>query len=309
MPTPDLPQQFLPFNGWVSECSFHDDNTSLDISYSESIQHNHKGIVVILPGLSEFTEKYIETTHDLNNKGYSVYIIDWLYQGRSARLESNPHKRHSKGFDVDVKNLYYFITKIIKPDAPLFFLGHSMGAHIGLRFLTQFSHLIKAASFSAPMLGIRDLRHWQPLAKMITSLFQNWTTLYVPGGHDWKASSRKSDGTDIFSSDPIRDQLHNAWSLSDKALQIGSPTMTWLYQAICSMEYLQQPEVLKSISIPCYIASAQEEEIVDNQSIAHAVKHLPNVEHETLPNAKHEILMETNDIRDHFLTKTISIFS
>lgn len=309
MSIPNLPQQFLPFDGWVSSCSFYDDNTGLNICYSESIQPNHKGIIVILPGLSEFTEKYIETTRHFNNAGYSVYIIDWLYQGRSTRLEKNPHKRHSKGFDGDVKNLHYFITSIIQPNAPVFLLGHSMGAHIGLRFLAEYSHLVKAASFSAPMLGIRDLRYWQPVAKIVTSLFQSWATLYVPGGHDWTASARKSDGTDIFSNDPIRDQLHNAWSVSDKVLQVGSPTMTWLYQAICSMSHLRQADTLKKITTPCYIASAGKEKIVDNQSITHAVKYLPNIEHDVLPNAKHEILMETDDIRNQFLAKTISIFS
>src|SRR5690606_10082963 len=101
------------------------------------------GIAVILPGMSEFCEKYYETARDLMARNLSVWIIDWPYQGHSSRFKKNPHKRHSDGFASDVQDMHQLLSDYIIPTAvrgdigrlPLIMLGHSMGANLGLRYL------------------------------------------------------------------------------------------------------------------------------------------------------------------------------
>lgn len=266
------------------------------------------GVVVILPGLSEFIEKYYETARDLMQRNLSVWIIDWPYQGRSSRFKQNPHKRHSNGFSAEVQDLHQLLSDYIIPTAmrgdigrlPLIMLGHSMGGHIGLRYLLKHPGIFKAAAFSAPMLGIRDIStypHW--LLLPVLELLRPFWKSYIPGGTDWRALSRKSDGSDIFSSDPVRDSLHNHWCKTDPALQVGSPTIRWVYEAIRSCAHIHKR--LNDISLPVLLAEAGKDTLVCNKTIRRAAQYIPQVTLLTLPKARHEILMEKDEIRIAFL--------
>ena len=53
-----------------------------------------RGAVLLLPGYSEFIEKYLETGSELQRAGYSVLLLDWRGQGLSDRKLSDHHKGH-----------------------------------------------------------------------------------------------------------------------------------------------------------------------------------------------------------------------
>lgn len=302
---PDIEERFLPPKNWRSG-SFLNAETNHYIHYNYAALSHSKGTVIVLPGLSEFGEKYIETARFFNEQQYDFYVIDWAYQGRSSRFEDNPHKRHSDGYESDINDLNYLINNIIQLDIPLYMLAHSMGGHIGLRYLTTQKHNIKAASFSAPMVGIKNLRHFPIYLSKILKLFKS---LYIPTGKNWYEKARKSDGTDIFTSDPIRDQVHNKWCLSNPDLQIGYPTFKWVYESLKSIHFMKKKDKLKKINIPVFIASAEKEALVDNKAHQSAARLIPHSKHLFLEKAKHEIMMETDDIRDNFLQETLQLFN
>lgn len=305
---PDLEARFLPPSNWESN-TFKNPETDHDIYYNFCLVPNAKGTIIALPGLSEFGEKYIETAHFFNNHDYNFYVIDWAYQGRSTRLKDNPHKRFSDGYESDLSDLHYLLSNIIKFNSPLYMLGHSMGGHIGLRYLHQCPDIINAAAFSAPMLGISDLKH---TAKILTFLLPKLKFLfkkYIPGGKDWSEDSRINFKNDIFSNDKIRDKIHNAWSKTNPALQIGNVTFKWVYESLKSINFLNAPHVLSSISSPVLMAYADEEEIVMNDAIINASKVMPNAKLLCLENSKHEILMETDKVRAKFLNETLALFN
>lgn len=156
---PDFEERFLPSENWEVD-NFINPETDHKIYYSQALIKAPKGSVICLPGLSEFSEKYIETAKFFNVQGYNFFVIDWAFQGRSTRLDSNPNKRHSHGYETDVSDIDYFLTKVIKTNTDLYMLAHSMGGHIGLRYLATHNHNFKAASFSTPMLGIKSLRYF-----------------------------------------------------------------------------------------------------------------------------------------------------
>ncbi len=303
-----LPKQFLPDHNWISDY-FISPITKHQIRYTHIHNPKSNKTLLLLPGLSEFSEKYIETAKFFYDHGFTVYSIDWAYQGKSTRYLKNPHKRHSDGYHADLQDLYFFVDTIIQEKKYLYVLGHSMGAHIALRFLSEHHSYFKAAAFSAPMLGIYGIRKYERIAKWITWAFSRLGSAYIPGGKNWAEQSRLSNGYDKFSSCTIRDQLHNAWSLHDSKLQIGSPTMKWLYETILSINHLRKQSTLSQIETPCYIGTAGQDIIVDNTAIERAIQCIPNCTHRVFPSAKHEILMETNDIRDQFLNDTLVTFS
>ena len=304
---PALEDRFLPAKHWDTK-DFINPKTNHHIFYRTAKIENPKGIIFCLPGLSEFGEKYIETATFFNQHGYDVVIIDWLYQGFSTRFADNPHKRHSNGYDSDVADIHQLITLEKNEKLPHYMFGHSMGGHIGLKFLSQYPDIFKAAAFSAPMLNIKAAKYIFYLTSIAAPLLKLCHDKYIPGGHNWKETVRNKE-SDVFSNDPVRRHIHNQWCLSNPSLQVGSPTYTWLYESLKSIISLRKKQTLRGIKTPIVMACAGQEELVDNATIKRAVKILDNATLINLKESKHEILVETDKVRDPFLNATLNLFN
>ncbi len=296
---------FLPPPNW--QCDFFTNpDTKHTIRFCSLPSERATANLVILPGLSEFSEKYIETANFFNRNNFNVTIIDWAYQGHSSRYQGNRHKRHSNGYDADISDLDFLINHKLSNDKPLYFLAHSMGGHIALRYLIKRTNNIKAAAMSAPMIQIKDFKYGARIAEIILKLLTPLHHTYVPGGNDWREDNRPENKKDVFSCDPKRKKIHNYWNLKDTKLQIGSPTLKWLYESLKSIRFVQRN--LTKIKIPVLLATADEEELVDNYAIIKAAKIIPHAKLIELENSKHEIMMETDAVRDKFLNEALSLF-
>ena len=310
--TANLTSRFLQPAGWRTH-KFTNKSTGHNIYYGSVFPQNDTpplAVIVCLGGLSEFSEKYYELAHDMLDRNYAFWFMDWQYQGRSGRLPENPHKRHSDGFDKDVSDLLQLVADYVKPSAvhpdrgriPLVMVAHSMGANIGLQFLAKHPGYFDAAAFSAPLLKIFNfgigLRLLAAALKPFSAIIGKH---YVFGGHDWQAAARKSDGSDIFSHDPTRDAIHNAWCQYDPTLQVGSPTFGWVFNALSACKIARSSKTLSSISIPVLMAAAGDDRIVDSAAIKNAAKHLKNGEFINIDGAYHEIFMESDAYRDTFM--------
>lgn len=309
---PELTARFLAPAGWRTH-SFVNEETGHKIHYGSVFPQRAEppsAVVVCLGGLSEFSEKYYELAHDMLDRGYAFWFIDWQYQGRSGRLKKTPQRRHSDGFDKDVSDLHKLVADYIKPSSvhpdrgriPLIMIAHSMGGTIGLKFLSKYPKFFDGAAFSAPFMGIYNFT-W-PLRLLATAIYPILPIvgkLYVFGGRDWCESSRKNDGTDKFSHDAVRDAVHNAWSKADPGLQVGGVTFGWVIKALKCCAQLTMSDISKSINIPVLIALAGEDTIVDNDPARTFAANLPRGEVLEIEGAHHEILMEDNRYRDLFL--------
>ncbi|MEM6780710.1 MAG: alpha/beta hydrolase [Pseudomonadota bacterium] len=297
----NLEDRFKAPEGWETG-DFKNDQTSHKLHYGYVLSKNAKGTVVVLSGLSEFSEKYYETTNDLLKRNLNVFTMDWHGQGRSDRAIPNTQKRHSEGFEKDIENLDGFIKNIVlqNSEAPLILIAHSMGANIGMRYAIQNPDTFQAIAFSAPMFGIKALKHipdW--LASLKLWLLAPYHKSYVFGGHDWDERKQSSAQNDIFSSDTVRKKIHNQWSLHDTELQIGSPTFGWIKAALRSCKILKDYD-FTSFKTPLLIALARQERLVDNDKTSAIFSRMPNASVIKLDNSKHEILMETDEIRNQF---------
>ena len=141
----------------------------------------------------------------------------------------------------------------------------------------------------------------------LVKLLNNFPNSYVPGGKDWRGSERKSDGTDKYSSDPARDAITNAWYEADPSLQGGSPTIQWLYEAYQSMDILKKKTSLEKIKTPCLFGIAGKDTIVCSKESRDFAEKISSAIILDLEDSKHEILMETDDIRDLFLNSALSL--
>lgn len=269
-----------------------------------------RAFVVVLPGLGEFCEKYFETARDLLARGLGLCVVDWCAQGLSSRPLPNRQKRHSEGFDRDVEDLFVLVQEVRRclvsssgdPHIPLVMLGHSMGGNIGLRFLATHPGFFVAAAFSVPMCRIRALRGLpEGFRVTLTGLFARLRgTSYVFGAGNWSSLHRPPPPLSALSSDPVRARVHNAWCLADPRLQVGGVTFGWLHEAVRSCAALEGPGVLESIAIPCLVAVADRDVLVDPAAARQGAARLSRGQLLDLPGCLHEILMERDEYRRMF---------
>ncbi|MCB1531763.1 MAG: alpha/beta fold hydrolase [Alphaproteobacteria bacterium] len=301
--TPNIEERFQQPAHWHWRHFIHKNRTiRFGCCLPESGQP--EAIIVCMPGLSEFGEKYFELARNLRDQNFAVWVIDWMGQGHSERyFKSNPHKRHSHGIENDVEDLHMLYTKHIEPNnvgtAPIIMLAHSMGGNIGLRYLAKHPKTFRAAFFSAPLLGLTVTK---PLPRFIAQGFLSLMNIlagrsYAPGQTNWRENMRPSPGSDIFSSDPARGALQNYWCLFDTQLQNGGITWGWLYQIYKSCGILQKSETLQKIDIPCLFALAGRDELVDNDAARKIAVQLNQAKTIDFPEGLHELLMEKDEIR------------
>jgi lysophospholipase len=283
-------------------------------------------VVVCLPGFRDFSEQYLELAHTMLERNMAFWVIDWRGQGDSDRFLKNRHKRHSAGYEADVRDLHelvdgYILPSAVHPDVgrlPLIMLGHSMGGHIGMRFLhdcnisSKGKQAFSAAAFCAPMFGVNPVDSLPlTLTWLLSGLMCMLPSSYVPRhGRDWAPGYRDVPAlSGKFSHDPIRQQLQDAWFKKSPSLQVGGPTNRWLFETLKSCLKLNNPKYLKDINLPILMAMAGNDRIVSNRLIQMAAMHLPQGVLSEIPGAEHEILMESDQYRQKFLDHFFSFVS
>lgn len=304
-PTPDLEERFLEPEGWQWG---HFTAQDFDIRYGWVGPAEPDAIVIALPGLSEFCEKYFETARDIVTKhNMAFWVLDWPGQGHSERILKGNNKRHSMGYELERDILHNLIRQKVQSHYPagtkLAMLAHSMGGHIGLRYLHRYPDMFSCAAFSAPLFGLLATKGYPgPLAHLITGIGSAvMGSHYAPGQGLWSAELRDLDINRIFSHDPVRQAVHNQWCEADERLRVDGVTWTWLKETVKSCALIQSSGFLQDIKTPCFIGSAGLDQLVDNDAIKHVKTHLKKSAGMHFDGAFHEILMETDEVRQSFL--------
>lgn len=307
----NLETRFHPPIGWTWDSITSNDYT-LRYGYTSELTGKEKATLVILPGLSEYCEKYFETINELQKNNIASLCIDWRGQGLSCRYLENPHKRHTQGLKLDAHDLQNLLdhTPITKnTQSPLIMLAHSMGGNIGLHTLKQNPNKFSAAAFIAPLCGLHTFQNIpDSIATATTTALKALSpSSYAPLGGDWNRDIRDHGSYISFSSDTIRAKVHNEWMLENPELQIGHITHEWLHDAHQACLEVQKKDFLKEVNIPYLVALAGHEYFVDNKKARQVFRNIDNAMILEFPEARHEILMEKEQIRSRFMTNLYSL--
>ena len=257
-----------------------------------------RGSVIVAPGRTEFIEKYFEVTRELQARGFAIFCIDWRGHGLSGREVENGLKGHFTSFDDPVNDLSTALKLLaLKLPRPHIGLAHSMGGAIMLRALQTRRIELDGAAFSAPMWGILGLNDMaKKYVRFMTSL---------GAGGQFAPSVEKKWKRENFKKNPVthdRERHARGQGLiaEEPRLALAGPTVGWVAAAADATEAFMQPNAFAHIRIPILVASASEEQLVDNASHPQVVEQLPEARHIIINGAKHEILMETDELRDQF---------
>ena len=261
-----------------------------------------RGSVVLLQGRAEFIEKYGETVGDLTARGFAVYALDWRGQGRSGRVLQDARKGHVVSYDDYLSDFDLFLERLVLPDAPrpIVVLAHSMGGHIVLRHRAEHGmpdspYFAKGIVLSAPMIDILKSPAEQALGAVlaVAAMSVGLRNRCVPARGPFPPPY---DGNPL-TRDRARYERMLALLSETPALAIAWPTVGWLAATRRSTAILRSRGYPERIGTPVLMLSAGADKVVSNAAQARLAARMPDCRLETIPDTRHEPLMETDDAR------------
>lgn len=285
-----------------------DDNVRLRVGAYHA-EDACKGTIFLMLGRFGYIERYGRVAQSFADNGYSTVIVDWRSQGLSDRMAEDPQAGHINQFSdyqKDVSAMMQVVERLQMPK-PYYLVGVSMGACIGFRALLN-GLPVAATAFISPMWGIK-----MSAIQRIAAWPVSWAAKAMGQGHRYVPG----ESGDIYVLEtPFEDNnlTHNAamydyWVEQAKAapeLQIGGPTLSWLYEALSECGSLSR---IPSPNIPCITFCGELDRLVDNTSIKARMAEWPDGEFSMIRNAKHDVLTEIPEIGGGVMTQIFEFFS
>jgi lysophospholipase len=288
----DIPDNPLP-DGAVAQTVKAPDGAPLRAGFFPAA--NPRGTVVLVPGWSEFIEKYFETVRDLQSRGLNVAMIDWRGQGLSDRDSAKTAKWHGY-FDTLKEDLRCFTETYVKPQfsGPYFLMTHSMGGLPGLMLLADGYDGFSRAVLCAPMTRLF------PEAQNRVLAFAAATACRL--GFAANETARQKDHSDIFdgnifTSDKARHSRFRDLKLAAPDAASTTPTYGWVDAAMKASAAIHMPGALDHIKVPVLLVSAGAEQQIDGPDHEIVAASSDMIRLEIIPGALHEIMMERDSIR------------
>ena len=271
----------------------------------EATRPPRRGTVCVFHGRGEFIEKYFEVVADLRRRGFAVATMDWRGQGGSAHMLRNANKGYVRSFADYDRDLAHFMKEIVLPDCqpPYIALAHSMGGHVLLRNASLSGSWFSRMVLTAPMIDIARDRLGAPravsraYAELLGGL--GLGSMYVRGGRDRPLELGPFEGNPI-TSDAERYKRNRLVLEAAPALGLGSPTVAWLRAALRSIAKVTAPDYPLRVEVPLLLFAAGKDTIVSTHAIEEFALRLKVGTHVLLPQSLHEILQETDEIRQRF---------
>lgn len=258
-----------------------------------------KGTILIVPGRTEYIEKYSDVVRRMSLRGYGAAVIDLRGQGLSPRPAHDRRVGHVDRFDQfqhDFDAMVDLCTALDMP-RPWHILGHSMGGLIALRAALRRPNILRRAVFSAPMWGLQLPFHRRAVGWTVSALASGLGL----GKRAAPQSGKVADPTAApFEGNLLtRDADTFAWMQHQIStypdLALGGPSLGWVWAAFREMHTCAR---LAAPNMPALTYLGTEEAIVSADAIHVRMASWPEGTLETVAGARHEVLMESAAVTD-----------
>jgi len=264
-----------------------------------------RAVVQIVHGLAEHAGRYTRLAHALNAAGYAVYGNDHRGHGRTAKsAEDLGFFAESDGWRKCGDDLWQLSRHITAahPGIPIVMLGHSMGSTLAEQFMGDHGDSLAGVVLSGAngkptamaVIG-RQITRAERLrlgargkSKLAQSLtFDKFNKKFAPTRTAFDWLSRDAAEVDNYVADPL----------------CGFPAAVQLWMDLLDgWASVSRPEHRKRVprSLPIYVIAGGRDPVSGNaRQIGPWVEQyraegLKNLEHQIYPEARHELLNETN---------------
>ncbi len=260
-----------------------------------------RGTVLLLHGRSEFVEKYAETAGALRARGFQVASFDWRNQGLSDRPLANRQIHHLTSFDTLVDDLDAVVERVVRPVAagPLVLMGHSMGGLVATLGLARHPGRYAAAVLSAPMYDFATgpFPRWAAVRLAEALCARGRAEAYAFGQGDYRPEDGRFTPANPLTSDPHRFAVHHEAFRTRPDLRLGGVSFGWVRAALRACDLALRAAPLERVATPVLLLSAPRDAVVRAAAHRTVAARLANATLKEYPGARHEILMERDEIR------------
>ena len=274
------------------------------ISYQRFDKHCNDVAVIVVPGWSEPYLKYAEVIHDLRQYNYCVYTYDHRGQGLSSRRLTNTQIGHVDDFDSYVADLQQFDKQIVRSrrHRKVYILAHSMGGLIAVYYAAKTKQTIDGLILSAPMLKIKTGFWPEKVAYAIVSIM-DWLGLgehYVLGQGNWQVTPFADNR---ITHSRIRYEMNIDLLSHQPALIVAGISNRWLKT---SLEHTWRlAALMPAIPQRILLFQTSQDQFVINSAEDDFCSHVTSCKKIIYKNAKHELLMESDSIRDDVFRRLV----
>ncbi len=261
-----------------------------------------RATIALFQGRAEFIEKYFETIGELLQRGFEVVTLDWRGQGGSERELANPRKGHVDDFAQYQRDLAAFLAQMARLACPKpwFALAHSMGGAILLEYAHGGGGHVARLVVTAPMIDIHGLRFPRGARALANTLdMLGLGAMFIPGGGEASLVELQFDGN-ILTSDPARLARSAAVLAKAPQLAIGDPTIGWMNAAFRQMNRFADLDYARRWTVPTLLIASGRDTLVSTPAVERFAQRLDLATLVTIPGARHEILMERDELRALF---------
>ena len=257
----------------------------------------------------------------LHRNGFDVWTFDWRGQGYSSRALADPEKGHVTDYQLYLDDLHQFVneaTDLAEAGGKTIMLAHSMGGHVGLRYLHDHPGLFDTAVFSAPMIDLAVNR--LPLRLLNSAIVGlGFGEHYALGTRRYRPIFENpldpSDNGDIADYHERIESYRELANDAEKRMTVeqrvrdnpicalGGPTAAWLDATFRSINLTWSPGYAEAIEMPVSIVSGGRDQVVVGARQEEMARRLPNGEFHVIGEAAHELLLECDDVRFAFFEK------
>ena len=277
--------------------------------YEYFLAEDSRGAVVVVHGLSEFSEKYHEFAWYFLNQGYDVFLYDQRCHGRSCRLTDRTDLIHVDHFSDYRKDLHRFVLDVVRPvtDGPLYLYSHSMGGAVAAQYLAEHPEVFRKAVLSAPMI--------QPLTGNVPVwVARCGLTVYALLGN----SRKKCFTSDEYDPDYPFQRSHDKsaarfyWNMANRhrnpCFCTTPQTVRWVQQAVSLRGSLTSKRFLKKIRTPILMICAEKDDVVSGQAQRQFADGCALCRHVELPDSTHGMLCGTPQTIEAHVRLTLDHF-
>jgi lysophospholipase len=266
--------------------------------------------LVILPGRTEPAKKYAEIIFDLKDQGLDIFILDHQGQGESVRRLKDSHKGYVRKFSHYVDDLTLWMKEVVLPESKStrHLLTHSMGGAIGVHYLANHPHVFQKAILVAPMLQINTKPYKEEVGRLLANTLTGigLGTTYAPGRGPYRPDEDTFEKNEVTSSQARFAMTKNLF-LENPEMILGGPTTRWVRESLQATKNID--ELATRISTPINLLQAQKDLIVELPRQNAFCQKATSCTLIGFPEARHEILMESDPIRDEALRIILDTFS
>ena len=256
--------------------------------------------IVILPGFTEFCEKYSSAVLRLHKSGHNVLIIDWPGQGLSGHHGKDPLAVHCDDFSLYLTALDAVIEAAGLGQCQVFLFGHSMGGHLALRYAARHPSHILGVMLSAPMMAPPVMPVW--LIRGFSTFLQGvglghaYPPFHRVPALDWLRHYRPDNKLTRW---PQGYESQFLWFDDMPKLRRSGPTISWVNAAYrSSAQFSLNAGWLRSIQVPVLAFVAGDEKIVSASATNYALPFIPQLDRYDFAEARHELLHELPEVTD-----------